>query len=193
MHLDRIMYMCGFYLRNRNKGIKRDDRVQWIYIFTDLRNYHGVYKNTVDGHEWYLVISIYHKYYKMFFFEWKCLAKSRIKFNSNIFLCNWRQVRVGSGYGLVVSGNKSLPEPLSLQWRHNEHDRVSNNQPHHCLLNRLFGRRSKKTSKLRVTGLCVGNSPMTGEFPAQMASNAENVSIWWRHHVGRIMRAIWHH
>ena len=41
----------------------------------------------------------------------------------------------------------------------------------------------KKTSKLRVTGLCVGNSPETGEFPAQMASNAENVSIWWRHHV----------
>ena len=35
---------------------------------------------------------------------------------------------------------------------------------------------------LRVTGLCVGNSPGTGEFPAQMASNAENVSIWWRHH-----------
>ena len=29
----------------------------------------------------------------------------------------------------------------------------------------------------------VGNSPGTGEFPAQMASNAENVSIWWRHHV----------
>ena len=29
--------------------------------------------------------------------------------------------------------------------------------------------------------LC-GNSPWTGEFPAQMASNAENVSIWWRHH-----------
>ena len=43
--------------------------------------------------------------------------------------------------------------------------------------------RSKKTLKLRVTGLCVGNSPVTGEFPAQRASNAENVSIWWRHHV----------
>ena len=54
---------------------------------------------------------------------------------------------------------------------------VSNHQPHHCLLNRLFRRRSKKTSKLRVTGLCVGNSPQTGEFPAQMASDAENVSI----------------
>ena len=70
----------------------------------------------------------------------------------------------------------------SLLWRHNGRDCVSNHQPHECLLNRLFRRRSKKTSKLRVTGLCAGNSPGTGEFPAQMASNAENVSIWWRHH-----------
>ena len=62
----------------------------------------------------------------------------------------------------------------SLRWRHNGCDIVSNHQPHGCLLNRLFRRRSKKTSKLRVTGLCSGNSPGTGEFPAQMASNAEN-------------------
>ena len=48
-------------------------------------------------------------------------------------------------------------------------------------LNRLFDT-DKKTPKLRVTGLCAGNSPEAGEFPAQMASNAENVSIWWRHH-----------
>ena len=72
---------------------------------------------------------------------------------------------------------------LPLRWCHNGHDGVSNHQPHHCLLNRLFRCRSKKTSKLRVTGLCAGNSPWTGEFPAQMASNAENVSIGWRHHV----------
>ena len=70
----------------------------------------------------------------------------------------------------------------SLRWRHNGRDSVSNHQPHDCLLSRLFRRRSKKTSKLRVTGLCSGNSPGTGEFPAQMASYAENVSIWWRHH-----------
>ena len=75
-----------------------------------------------------------------------------------------------------------------LQWRHNGRDNVSNHQPHDCLLNCLFRRRSKKTSKLRVTGLCVGNSPGTGEFPAQMASNAENVSIWWRHHVDGSIR-----
>ena len=70
----------------------------------------------------------------------------------------------------------------ALQWRHNGRDGVSNQQPHDCLLNRLFRRRLKKTSKLRVTGLCAGNSPGTGEFPTQMASYAENVSIWWRHH-----------
>ena len=70
----------------------------------------------------------------------------------------------------------------ALRWRHNDHAGISNHQPHGCLLNRLFRRKSKKTSKLRVTGLCAGNSPGTGEFPAQMASYAENVSIWWRHH-----------
>ena len=43
-------------------------------------------------------------------------------------------------------------------------------------------RRSKKTSKLRIAGLCEGNSPVTGEFPSQGTINAENVSIWWRHH-----------
>ena len=71
---------------------------------------------------------------------------------------------------------------IPLHWRHKGRNSVSNHQPHDYLLNRLFGRRSKKTSMLRVTGLCAGNSPVTGEFPAQMASNAENVSIWWRHH-----------
>ena len=70
---------------------------------------------------------------------------------------------------------------VSLQWRHKGSHGVSNHQPRHCLLSRLFGRRSRKTSKLRVTGLCAGNSPGTVEFPAQMASNAENASIWWRH------------
>ena len=71
---------------------------------------------------------------------------------------------------------------LALPWRHNWCDGVPDRQPRDCLLNRSYRRRSKKTPKLCVTGLCTGNSPGTGEFPAQMASNAENVSIWWRHH-----------
>ena len=44
------------------------------------------------------------------------------------------------------------------------------------------GADQREHQKLRVTGLCAGNSPMTGEFPAQRASKSENVSIWWRHH-----------
>ena len=71
----------------------------------------------------------------------------------------------------------------SLQWRHNEHDGISNHRGLDCLLNHLFRCRSKKTSKLCITGLCEGNSPVTGQFPAQRASNMENVSIWWYHHV----------
>ena len=71
---------------------------------------------------------------------------------------------------------------LALQWRHNERDGVSNHRRLHCLYNCWFRHRSKKTSKLSVTGLCAGNSPVTSEFPSQKASNAENVSLWWRHH-----------
>ena len=70
----------------------------------------------------------------------------------------------------------------ALQWRHNECDGVSNHRRLHGLLNRLFRRRSKKTSKFRVTGLCEGNSMVAGVYLSQRASNAENVSIWWRHH-----------
>ena len=59
-------------------------------------------------------------------------------------------------YGSISSSSSTL------QLRHNGQDGVSNHQPHDCLLNRLFKRRSKKTSKLRATGLRAGNSPGTG-------------------------------
>ena len=86
------------------------------------------------------------------------------------------------GHHYLIAAPYGTYKAFTLPWRHNERDDVLNHQTHDCLLNRLFGRRSTKTSKLRVTGLSAGNSPGTGEFPAQMASNAENVSIWWRHH-----------
>ena len=94
-------------------------------------------------------------------------------------------------YAALLGRSAFMEQPTSLEislpWRHNERDGVSNYQPHDCLLNRLFRRRSKKTSKLRVTGLCEfrrrskktsnlrvtglcdGNSPVTGEYPAQRA------------------------
>ena len=74
---------------------------------------------------------------------------------------------------------------MTLQWRHNEHDGISNHRHLQCLLNYWFRPRSNKTPKLRVTGLCAENSPVTSECPAQKASNVENVPISWRHHGNR--------
>ena len=78
----------------------------------------------------------------------------------------------------------------TLQWRHNGPDGVSNHRRYDCLVNCLVRRRSKKTSKLRVTGLCTGNSPATGEFPVQKTSNAENGSIWWHHYDDNISETV---
>ena len=78
--------------------------------------------------------------------------------------------------------NVTLSEPCPLQWHHNEHDGVSITGVSIVCTSVCLGAGQRKKSKLRVTGLCEGNSPVTGEFPAQKASNAENVFIWWRHH-----------
>ena len=67
---------------------------------------------------------------------------------------------------------------VTLQWSHNGQHGVSYHRRLYCLHNRLFRRRSKQTSKLCLTGLC----EVIGEIPVPRASNAENVSIWWRHH-----------
>ena len=94
-------------------------------------------------------------------------------------------------WGRVNAVDVTWQSSVPLRWRDNGHDSVSNHQSHHRLFNRLFGCRSKKTSKLRVTGLYAGNSPGTGEFPAQMASSAENVSIWWCHHANSAWRLVY--
>ena len=74
----------------------------------------------------------------------------------------------------ALRNNRCTLEPTNaLRWRHSKLDDVSNHRRLDCLLSSLFRRRSKKISKLRVTGLCKGISPVTGEFPAQRASNAE--------------------
>ena len=78
---------------------------------------------------------------------------------------------------------------------HNECDGISNHWRFDCLLNCLFRHRSVKISKLRVSGLCQGNPPVTSGFPLQGASNAENVSIWWHHPVleGILPKGPFHH
>ena len=89
----------------------------------------------------------------------------------------------------------SVPWPeitVTLQWRQNGLDGVSNHQTAMVYSSVYSGAdqfiqpfiqaQVKETSTLHVTGLCGGSSPVTDEFPPQMASNAENASIWWRHH-----------
>ena len=117
-------------------------------------------------------------------FAWRTYPYSSWLLHSH--LCNSVKYGLGIAISLYKYGHLGYrwvhSSSLFLRWRHNGHDSVSNHQPHDCLRNRLFRRRSKKTSKLRVSGHCAGNSPGTDEFPAKMASYAENVSIWWRHH-----------
>ena len=96
---------------------------------------------------------------KMFPFEdvimcWHSVINVRVRCSMDAR--NWHERQRAAW---VASQVKSRSSFNILQWRHNEHDGVSDHQPHDCLLNRLFRPKSKKTSKLRVTGLCVGNSP----------------------------------
>ena len=61
----------------------------------------------------------------------------------------------------------------------------------------VYSGADQKNSKFHVTGLCVGNSPITGEFPAQRASNAENVAITYPFRsdntsLANLLQIIWH-
>ena len=69
-----------------------------------------------------------------------------------------------------------------LQWHHmNIHLVVSNHWSFNCLFNSLWRPTSNKHQSTLLS-FCEGNSPVTGEFPAQRDSSAEKASIWWRHH-----------
>ena len=86
--------------------------------------------------------------------SWCELNKKRLAYANGLTDTKPERSRILYNYVCFITKSHS-----TLQWRHNDHDGVSNHQPHGCLLNRLFSRRSKKSSKLRVAGLCVGKSP----------------------------------
>ena len=80
----------------------------------------------------------------------------------------------------------------SLQWCHNGHDGIWNHKSHDCLLNRSFRRTSKKTSKLCVTDLCKGNSPVTGELSNKLLWGEFTSDQWIPHTKGQISRKCFH-
>ena len=163
------VWRIGFGKLSLLKTLTFWGRNDWLLkIFTKLGR--RCTNNGVDCNqsELYLVICYYSKQYQI---------KPCTYWQTRLLQMSMRQIS-----DELQRQKSACVSTISLRWRHNGRDGVSDHQPHDCLLNRLFGCRSKKTSKLRVTGLCAANSPMTGEFPAQKTSNAENVSIWWRHH-----------
>ena len=107
------------------------------------------------------------------------LRRFQLQFQLRSWSWSWTQLQLQL---------QSWPQPwillISLLWRHNGHNSVSNHQPYDCLLRRLFRRRSKQTSKLRVTGLCVGNSPGPVNFPHKWPVTRkmfpfDDVIMWW--------------
>ena len=92
------------------------------------------------------------------------LATQRTRSSAAIVLSHLTRNILISTQETLIFWENGLFNGSALQWRHNEGDGVSTHQPHDCLLNRLFRCRSNQTSKLRVTGLCEGNSPLTDRF-----------------------------
>ena len=106
-----------------------------------------------------------------------------MKFQVRVAVCNWTQfiIILGKNSGttsdkliletmmirFIAAGMRCQPSMrnITLWWRHIERDGVSNHRRLDCLLNRLFRRRSKKTSKLRITGLWEGNPRWLVDFP----------------------------
>ena len=110
-----------------------------------------------------------------------CGCLSQFRDLTHMFMPSvWFSENYGRNYSQYINNVKFV---TSLQWCHNECDGISDHWYLYCLLDHLFWRRSKKTSKLHDTDLFEGNSLVTSEFSAQWGSNAENVSIWWRHHM----------
>ena len=85
-----------------------------------------------------------------------------IMYLADIF-CSSTLINANTGSSSHTGSYRILP--FALQWHHKGHDSISSYQPRDCLFIRLY--RWKKT----LWGIA-----------AQMASNAENVSIWSRHH-----------
>ena len=115
------------------------------------------------------------------------LVWTNLELNCRQFQTPWRPCYVTEINSNHISTFKFpviwLQQYIPLQWRHSDRDGVSNHQPHHCLLKRLFRRRWKKTSKLRVTGLW----EFTGDQWIPRTKGQERGKCF------DLMTASWHH
>ena len=126
---------------------------------------------------------------------------------TSIVLNKWFSVDGVRSANDEFSWNYQHQHDVTLQWRHNESSGVSNHRRRHCLLNRFFRRRSKKSSKLRVTGLCEGNPTVTGicpwqMFPSVIMNNGKSIvvshlkfarALAWNRHYQWETKGHWNH
>ena len=149
--------------------------VFFYYNDNDDYHYHNYYHNHIDT-------SIVHFDYQWEYStctvqcHWGCASYDYTPLTVHNDKCiGWNKAHAhNSKYNREWITSKNIKKGKTLQWCHNGCHVIANHQLHHCLLNRLFRCRSKKTPKLCVIGVC--------KFPAQMTRNAKNVSIWWFHH-----------
>ena len=120
---------------------------------------------------------------------WICLSQGRIysylrrvsiKNNSVVIDLH---IMIWIYFSDLMGKSTQFKTSIPLKWRHNKWHCISKHWHLSCLPKHLFRCISKKISKLRFTGLCMRNLPVTGGFPSQRASNMENVSIRLCYHV----------
>ena len=140
--------------------VHRHTRIYFLQAHMKILDKQYTYQN---------VSIIFHtKYRETYTLKWQTYQSwiSSLYIYIYIFWYRWQERdKLWNWYSWLFWNHIGRKLPESLQWLHNERKGVPNHQPHDCSLNRLFRRRSKKASKLRVTGIYVGNSPVTGDFP----------------------------
>ena len=114
-------------------------------------------------------------------------TKSELKFVAGHFICNLREWATGPTVP-SITGDTASVFIISVIWFHYNDVTMSamasqSTNPTIVYSSVYRGTDRKKPSKAPRRGFCAGSSPVSCEVPAQRASNAENVSIWWRHHV----------
>ena len=142
------------WVNNREAGDLRRHRAQWDVILMQTLTWRRVFSWNVSS--------------------WKT-RHNYPKQSISSLLMTWWHMATGCSPDIYsvpleyfdLSTRKVVKEINTLQWRHNERHDVSNHRRLDCLLNLRFRRSSKKTSKLRVTDLFEGISPVTGRFPSQ--------------------------
>ena len=145
-----MMISCFCVILNKLHGIRYicEPSIEFNYGFVSEIDYWNVLVKVTSVKEEYFRVDVFICILQMFRCEWcVCLAESK-KFQDNKYHGANDEIHYGKGNvihynGVIMATMASQITSLAVVYSTD------------C----LFRRRSKKTSKLRVTGLCVGNSP----------------------------------